>query len=179
MMRRATYEAAGGYRAPFRASQDYDLWLRLGEGAGLANLPDALYEWRLHPGGVFSRARSDQLFYSAVARAFADERRSTGRDSIALLESCGAPDAFLARYPFAGRLAFYLGEIHAREGLAREARAYLARALADPRSRADAFPWWVLSWALPFTPRARRARARARAGAAGHHPPAATERRSA
>lgn len=164
MMRRDAYDRAGGYRAPFRASQDYDLWLRLGEDAGLANLTDALYEWRLHSGGVFSRARADQLFYSAVARAFRDERRLTGRDSLALLESFPDPDRFLARYPYAGRLAFYLGEIHAREGLDREARRYLSRALSDSRSRAEAIPWWLLTWGLPLTSRGRRGRrARARA----------------
>ena len=165
MMRRTAYEAAGGYRAPFRASQDYDLWLRLGADAGLANLPEPLYEWRLHPSGVFSRARHDQLFYSAVARAFADERRRSGSDSCALLESSGTPEPFLERYSHAGILEFYLGEVHAREGLAREARAHLRRALSDPESRVRALPWWALTWALPFTSRGRRARARARPSA--------------
>lgn len=165
MMRRDAYDRAGGYRAPFRASQDYDLWLRLPGDAGLGNLPDALYEWRLHPGGVFSRARGDQLYYSAVARAFADERRAEGRDSIALLESVPEPERFLERYAHAGRLALHLGEIHAREGLGREARRYLNLALADPRSRSEAIPWWLLTWGLPLTPRGRRARRRALAGA--------------
>jgi len=161
MMRRDAYERAGGYRAAFRASQDFDLWLRIAPDAGLANLPEPLYEWRSHPGGVFARARADQLFYSAVARAFADERSLAGGDSVALLESCAAPEPMLERYRHAGRLAFYLGEIHAREGLAREARHYLRRALSDPETRAGALPWWLLSWALPFTARGRRARARA------------------
>ena len=163
MMRRAAYDRSGGYRAAFRASQDFDLWLRFGSDAGFANLPEALYEWRRHPGGVFARARSDQLFYSAVARAFADERGRGGRDSVALLESCSSPDRMLDRYPHAGRLAFYLCEIHAREGLAREARRYLSRALSDPANWAGAIPWWLLTWALPLTARGRRALARERA----------------
>ena len=161
VMRRAAYEAAGGYRPAFRASQDYDLWLRLPEGAGLSNLPDALYEWRLHPAGVFSRARSDQLFYAAVARAVADERRASRTDSVSLLEACADPDGFLRRYPRAGRLALYLGEGHVREGLAREGRRYLKRALADPDSRNAALPWWILAWAVPWTARGRRAATRA------------------
>ena len=33
MMRREAYERAGGYRAAFRASQDYDLWLRMADHA--------------------------------------------------------------------------------------------------------------------------------------------------
>ena len=158
MMRRAAYERAGGYRAAFRASQDYDLWLRFGADAGLANLPEPLYEWRFHPSGVFSRARRDQLFYSAVARAFADERRSTGSDSCELLASAVEPERFLQHYVHAGRLALYLGEVHVREGLARDARRYLGRALEDPGARVRAIPWWLLTWALPFTPRGRRAR---------------------
>lgn len=182
MMRRAAYDRAGGYRAGFRASQDLDLWLRLGADAVLANLPEALYEWRRHPGGVYSRARADQLFYSAVARAFADERRLEGCDSIALLDSCATPPPMLERYRHAGRLAFYLGEIHAREGHDREARRYLRRALSDSRSRTGALAWWLLSWGLPFTARGRRARAHpsgaVRAGTtsaadpAGEHRPA-------
>ncbi len=162
LMRRAAYDAAGGYRAAFRASQDYDLWLRVPSGAGLANLPDALYEWRLHPSGVFTRARGEQLFYSAVARAFAEERGARGVDSVDLLEQYPDPDRLLARYPRAGRLAFYLGEIHVREGLGRESRQYLGRALADPGSRTEAAPWWLLSWVIPFTPRGRRAARRRR-----------------
>ena len=171
MMRRAAYEHAGGYRAAFRASQDYDLWLRFGAGERLANLPEPLYEWRLHPSGVFSRARRDQLFYSAVARAFADERRSTGSDSCELLASTPEPERFLQNYIHAGRLALHLGEVHAREGLARDARRYLGRALEDPGARIRAIPWWLLTWALPFTPRGRRARS---AAADAAHPPAAS-----
>lgn len=160
LMRRSAYDAAGGYRAGFRASQDFDLWLRLPSGAGLANLPDPLYEWRLHPAGVFSRARADQLFYSAVARAFTEERRARGADSVELLGECPDPERLLARYPRAGRLSALLGEVYVREGLGREARRYLNRSLADPGERAKAIPWWLLSWVVPFTPRGRRAERR-------------------
>ena len=40
MARRDALCAAGGYRPAFAASEDYDLWLRLADCAGLANLPD-------------------------------------------------------------------------------------------------------------------------------------------
>ena len=160
VMRRGAYEAAGGYRGAFRASQDYDLWLRMAPHAGLANLPDPLYEWRLHDAGVFSRARRDQLFYAAVARGFADERRDAGSDSISLLANGADPEGFLTRYPRAGRLALYLGEVHVREGLGREGRRYLGRALRE--SEFGALPWWLLAWLIPWTPRGRRASRRAR-----------------
>ncbi|HEU4724472.1 MAG TPA: glycosyltransferase, partial [Candidatus Eisenbacteria bacterium] len=68
MIRREAYEASGGYRAAFLAAQDVDLWLRMPPGAELANLPEPLYAWREHPGGVFARARDRQLFFASVAR---------------------------------------------------------------------------------------------------------------
>jgi glycosyltransferase involved in cell wall biosynthesis len=161
VMRRDAYEAAGGYRGAFRASQDYDLWLRIAPSAGLANLAEPLYEWRLHDAGVFSRARADQLFYAAVARAFAEERRDAGSDSESLLSNGMNADLLLSRYPRAGRLALYLGQLHAREGLGREARRFLSRALRDPQSRFEALPWWLLACVVPWTPRGRRAARRA------------------
>jgi glycosyltransferase involved in cell wall biosynthesis len=163
VMRRDAYEAAGGYRGAFRASQDYDLWLRIAPSTGMANLADPLYEWRLHDAGVFSRARADQLFYAAVARAFADERRDAGSDSVSLLSNGADADGLLSRYPRAGRLALYLGELHTREGQGREARRFLGRALRDRDSRLEALPWWLLACVVPWTPRGRRAARRARA----------------
>ncbi|MGE5179073.1 MAG: glycosyltransferase [Bacteroidota bacterium] len=165
LMRREVYERAGGYRAAFRASQDYDLWLRLPPEAGLANLPERLYEWRFHPGGVFARRRPEQIYYAAVSRAFAEERAAAGSDSIALLEgSRGDRAAFLERYPRADRLRTLWGERLVREGRVGEARRILARAFSSPRSFAPALGWWALSWPVGLLPRARRhGRAPARA----------------
>lgn len=158
MMRREVYEASGGYRAPFQASQDVDLWLRLPAGVELANLPEPLYAWREHPGGVFSRARDRQLFFAAVARAFAEERRVTGGgDSIALLAGAESPEAFLERYWRADRVLLRLGEILVREGRTGEGRELLRRAMATPRSLAAALPWWALSFPVAWSPRGRRA----------------------
>lgn len=158
MMRREAYLAAGGYRAPFRAAEDYDLYLRMPAGAGLANLPEPLYAWRRHPGNSFARARGDHLFFLALARAFRDERNETGRDSIDRLAAAEDRDAFLAGYPLAGRLLCHLGEAHAREGRVAEARRYLRRAMPHPGTRARALGWWALSLGLGLTPRARAAR---------------------
>jgi hypothetical protein len=157
MMRREAYARAGGYRAAFRSSEDIDLWMRLAPVTGFANLPDVLYGWRRHPGGSFTRARADQLFYAAVARAFRDERNSTGADSVGLLAAGGGPARFLAEYPRADRLARYLGEAYVREGRPALARGYLNRALASPAEFVAALEWWLISWPVAFTPRARRA----------------------
>jgi len=157
MMRRSAYEAAGGFRAPFRSAEDFDLWLRMPPGLELDNMALPLYSWRERSGNLTARARSTMTWYAAVARAFADERRETGGDSVELLAACPSEDEFLARYPRAGRVAFYLGEMLARQGRALDARRQLARALRDPSSRAAALPWWGLTWLLRLTPRGRAA----------------------
>jgi glycosyltransferase involved in cell wall biosynthesis len=167
MMRREAYHAAGGYRAAFGASQDLDLWFRLPEDAGLANLPEPLYRWRHHAASMFGRARERQLFFAAVAREFAAERREAGRDSYDALERDADPEVFMATYVRAGRLRARLGEAYVREGRLAEARRLLAGALASPGARATAFGWWLLSWPVALTPRAAHARAAARARRAG------------
>jgi glycosyltransferase involved in cell wall biosynthesis len=159
VMRRETYQRAGGYRAAFRSTEDLDLWLRLPEGTGLANLPERLYAWRMHPRGGFSLRRDLNLRYAAVARAFADERRRRGRDSYDLLERSGSLEEFEAGYLDRGRLEFYLGELYTREGRTADARRHLLRALSLGGMRRAAAPWWVLSWGVELTPRARRAKA--------------------
>ena len=157
MMRREAYAAAGGYRAPFRATEDYDLYLRMPAEAGLENLPETLYAWRRHPGNSYARARGDHLFFLATARAFHAERRQTGRDSLHLLADAGDPEAFIAAYAFAGTLLFYLGEAYVREGRVAEARRFLRRAMRRPGTRAAALGWWALSFGVALTPRARAA----------------------
>ncbi len=157
LMRRSAYEAAGGFRDAFRSAEDFDLWLRMPADLEMDNLAEPLYAWRRHGANLTARARSVMTFHAAVARAFADERREAGRDSVELLLAHPSEEEFLARYPRAGRVALYFGEMLAREGRAREARRLLGRALRDPRCRGAALPWWGLTWLLPFTPRGRAA----------------------
>ena len=161
LLRREAYEAAGGFRAPFRAAEDFDLWLRIPERFGMENLPEPLYAWRRHGGNTTARSRGDHLRYAATARAFAEERRERGSDSVALLESAPDGKAFLAGYARAARLSFLIGEHLVREGRVGEGRRYLAGALgaagATIRLRLAASSWWLLSLAVALTPRARRA----------------------
>jgi glycosyltransferase involved in cell wall biosynthesis len=153
LMRRDAYERAGGYRQGFAASQDFDLWLRLPPDARLANLGDPLYQWRLHPGGVFRRARDEQLRFHALARVFAEERRERGVDSIEQLRQAGTFEQFLQHYPRAGRLLTRLGENYVREGRLAEARALLFRAMATPGARGGALAWFAASFLrVPLTP---------------------------
>jgi len=155
MMRASVYREAGGYRPAFRAAQDVDLWLRLPAGTGLANLPEPLYRWRLNPQGAFSRRRDEQLRFAALARAFAEERRVRGTDSIEAFEREADWNRFLAGYPRADRWRRIYGELLAREGRVRDARRSLAAALTRPRSAIAAL-WWLATWPIGFLPRARR-----------------------
>jgi glycosyltransferase involved in cell wall biosynthesis len=164
LMRAAAYHEAGGYRAAFRAAQDYDLWLRFRPPA-FANLPEPLYRWRSHPGGVFARARDEQLRFAALARAFAAERAQRGADSYDEFAAAGDWERFLERYPGRARLLRLMGETWVREGRVAEARRLLARALRSGAG-AGALGWWLLSFGVALTPRAARARRAERAGAA-------------
>jgi glycosyltransferase involved in cell wall biosynthesis len=166
MIRREAYEEAGGYRAAFGAAQDVDLWLRMPADAGFANLEEVLYEWRAHPGGVFARARDRQIFFGAAARAFAEERRVAGGDSIARLEAAETTEAFLDGYPRADRVRLRWGQALVREGRVEEARALLRDSMRAPRTLPAGAAWWALSWPVGFLPRARRARAAAAAARA-------------
>ena len=157
MLRADTFRAAGGYRPAFAASQDFDLWLRLPATLGLANLGETLYQWRRHPGGVFSRDRGSQLRFAALARAFAAERAERGADCYDALERAADFDTFLATYRDRDRLALMLGEALTREGRVREARRVLGLALASPRTAMAAAAWWGLTLAVGLTPRARDA----------------------
>lgn len=52
MMRKSAVRRVGGYNATAIHAEDYDLWVRISEVGKLANLPQALFKWRLNPAGV-------------------------------------------------------------------------------------------------------------------------------
>jgi len=75
MMRREALIRVGGYDEAFEQSQDYDLWLRLAELGEIANLPEYLYAWRRHPGGVSRLQESRQASRAELAQRRAWRRR--------------------------------------------------------------------------------------------------------
>ena len=85
MMRKAILETAGAYRAAFDGAEDYDLWIRISEVAGVANLPEYLLQYRVHPDSVTHTARVRQLFSARLARQAAEGRQSSGRDPTSAL----------------------------------------------------------------------------------------------
>jgi len=81
MLRREAVLAVGGYR-PQSYVEDYDLWLRLADRFDLANLPEALLDYRLHD-GQFSSARDEKVAVATlVVRAAAAERRAGRPDPL-------------------------------------------------------------------------------------------------
>jgi Glycosyl transferase family 2 len=66
-IRRAAFEAAGGYRPAFHA-EDLDLWLRIGAEWELANLADPVVRYRLHGGQMTVRELEQQSLSALGAR---------------------------------------------------------------------------------------------------------------
>ena len=76
MMRRDAILACSGYRPQFQHAEDYDLWLRVGERWGLANLQDVVLRYRNHSQNVSVRRASQQLIVTVAARIAAAARRA-------------------------------------------------------------------------------------------------------
>lgn len=80
MMRTALVRRLGGYRAAFRAAEDYDLWLRMAEAGGIANLADALTQYRRHDANLSRRDAVRQSFSVRLGQRSAAGRRSGAGD---------------------------------------------------------------------------------------------------
>jgi glycosyltransferase involved in cell wall biosynthesis len=95
VMRRDAFLKAGGYREALLHAEDYDLWLRMAERGGLANLPDVLLLYREHETQVTRYSRSASWLANALARDLADRRRH------------GLPEGLVADadFPTCGRAA--------------------------------------------------------------------------
>lgn len=78
MARRSILTEANGYDEFFRYGQDYELWLRLLPKYPLANLPELLYDHRIHEGGVYFERMLESALYGVLARNLAtgSENRS-------------------------------------------------------------------------------------------------------
>jgi len=81
MMRREAVLAAGGYRERFYTAEDLDLFLRLAERGRVANLPEVLLKYRMHPRSVChsQKPRQSEAIHAAIAEA--RERRGLPPDS--------------------------------------------------------------------------------------------------
>lgn len=67
MMRKGAFIDVGGYDEDFEFSQDYDLWIRIGEKYKLGNIEEPLYCWRSSATGISSVKKEKQDFYARLA----------------------------------------------------------------------------------------------------------------
>jgi glycosyltransferase involved in cell wall biosynthesis len=92
MLRRTALEQAGGYRAEFPVTQDYDLWLRVAEHTRLACLTTPLYQFRIHRRSISRQRRDQQLAYKQLAQELANQRAAAGNET-------SIPENVLVAYP--------------------------------------------------------------------------------
>lgn len=69
MFRRQSALDCGGYRPEFQQAEDYDLFCRLADRGRLANLPQCLLQYRIHPHSLTRERLEMQLRCSAEAAA--------------------------------------------------------------------------------------------------------------
>jgi glycosyltransferase involved in cell wall biosynthesis len=82
MVRTAVMRAVGGYRRIVQYAEDYDLWLRVAEVGGIANLPDVLLSYRLHTTTISVRNCFAQELAVLAGRGAARLRRSGKADPL-------------------------------------------------------------------------------------------------
>ena len=80
MLRKSALQTVGIYRSAFEGAEDYDLWIRMSEVTKVANLPECLLQYRIHPASVTHSTRVRQLFSARLAQRAAQARRSNAQD---------------------------------------------------------------------------------------------------
>jgi GT2 family glycosyltransferase len=85
MMRTELVRRMGGFRAAFRAAEDYDLWFRMAEVAGIANLPEYLIRYRWHGSNLSQVDAIRQSFSVRLAQRSAAGRRDGATDPASAL----------------------------------------------------------------------------------------------
>ncbi len=174
MFRRA---AVDGYDETFSASQDYELWSRLGERHELANLPQRLVTLRVVAGGITQTHRRPELIRRVQAAHF---ERLTGKaasdadlDLIALFRTRVVPERLREFRALLEEVAAECGDgsadfhrtlalIHERIGynlltLSRRAGlGEIARAMKAWPPAILSVPWWRVAGLCMFGDNARR-----------------------
>jgi hypothetical protein len=82
MARSEAVRSVSGYRRGAQHAEDYDLWLRIAEVSQIANLPDVLVSYRLHPHAISARHIVAQELAALAARGAARLRRSGRPDPL-------------------------------------------------------------------------------------------------
>lgn len=146
MFRRELVLTLGGYREKFYNAQDYDLWLRISEVAGVAKLMDILGQWRLNEGGYTLARAEEQARECTLIQRFAARRNKNGSDEYA---------AFVPPPPAGHRQPVHTSQYDLRVGrmLLQALRVQEARARIRSCRETDRSPYVSLLFLLTFLPR--------------------------
>jgi glycosyltransferase involved in cell wall biosynthesis len=82
LFRKDAFFLAGGYRAVFGQSEDYDLWMRIAEHFEATNLEQVVLKYRIHPGQISMRQRKEQTLSILAAQLSARERLKGNPDPL-------------------------------------------------------------------------------------------------
>ena len=86
MMRRDALLAVGGYRPATERAEDYDLWLRLAERFGIANVKEPLIHYRRHEKQITRSTNWKQKFAHDLGTLSAQRRRANQPDPISAFQ---------------------------------------------------------------------------------------------
>jgi GT2 family glycosyltransferase len=95
MARTEALRKVGGYRKNAQFAEDYDLWLRLSEVGQMANLPDVLLSYRVHPVNMSTQYYIAQELAVLATRGAARQRRRGNPDPLAA-QDAGFPLGYRA-----------------------------------------------------------------------------------
>ncbi len=99
---RKAMEAAGGLRSEFDGAQDFDLALRVTEGAAVVrHVPQVLYHWRRHAGSTAARPEAKPYTHAAGRRAL--ESAVQRRRWSASVEDGPGPNMYRLAWKLQGR----------------------------------------------------------------------------
>ncbi len=80
MFRRTVMDDVGKYDEQFKYAQDYEYWLRISKKHQIRNLPDRLYQYRIHNERISSAKTEEQARYIILAQRKAAQRPGTIMD---------------------------------------------------------------------------------------------------
>ncbi|MCU0872327.1 MAG: glycosyltransferase family 2 protein [Pirellulaceae bacterium] len=139
MFRADAYRQVGGYRAPFRYAQDWDLWLRLADVGRFACVPKFGYAYRVSESSISAFRRRQQMRLAEIARACHLARKRGETETQLLAEAaCVSELPPPALRETIAVNSYFIGKclLDRRD---RRALPYLARSLR-------AKPWSVRRW---------------------------------
>jgi len=82
MFRKKCAERVGAYREQLKASEDYDLWLRIAEEFEVSNIKEPLCKYRVRPDSISIKNKTQQKSHHSLAHTLAVQRHLFGEDEL-------------------------------------------------------------------------------------------------